>query len=71
MLLELPTKQHFEHPFISPAMAGKKGIENSRKVAGNAKKAAAAEAKSKAETAKQEAAATAEWGKGAKSNAKK
>lgn len=52
-------------------MAGKKGGENSKKVAGNAKKAEAAASKAAAEDAKREAAESAEWSKGSKSNAKK
>jgi hypothetical protein len=53
-------------------MAGKKqAVENSKKVAGNAKKAAAAQAKIDAENTKRAAAEAAEWSKGAKSNDKK
>lgn len=53
-------------------MAGKKGAgENSKKVAGNAKKAEAAAQKAAAENSKKEAADAAEWSKGAKSNSKK
>jgi hypothetical protein len=51
-------------------MAGKK-TENTKKVAGNAKKAAAAQAKNEAENAKKAADEAAEWSKGAKSNDKK
>jgi hypothetical protein len=51
-------------------MAGKKG-ENTKKVAGNAKKAEAAAEKAAAENAKKAAAEDQEWSKGAKSNAKK
>ncbi|KAI6785127.1 DUF1014 domain protein [Emericellopsis cladophorae] len=51
-------------------MAGKKG-ENSKKVAGNAKKAEAAAQKAAAENAKAEAAESAEWSKGAKGTGKK
>lgn len=53
-------------------MAGKKqAVENSKKVAGHSKKAAAAQAKQDAEDAQKAAAATTDWGKGAKSNDKK
>jgi hypothetical protein len=51
-------------------MAGKK-VENTKKVAGNAKKAEAAAAKQAVEDQKRAAAEEAEWGKGAKSSAKK
>ncbi|KAM4056840.1 coiled-coil domain-containing protein [Hirsutella rhossiliensis] len=51
-------------------MAGKKG-DNSKKVAGNARKAEAAAQKSAIEDARQETAEADKWQKGAKSNAKK
>lgn len=51
-------------------MAGKKG-ENSKKVAGNARKAEAAAKKGAAEDAQREAAEDEKWAKGSKSNAKK
>ncbi|KAF5017494.1 hypothetical protein F66182_10569 [Fusarium sp. NRRL 66182] len=51
-------------------MAGKKG-ENSKKVAGNARKAEAAAQKAAANDARQEAAEEEKWQKGAKSNSKK
>jgi len=51
-------------------MAGKKG-ENTKKVAGNAKKAEAADAKKAAEQQKQEQAASQEWSKGSKDDSKK
>ena len=51
-------------------MAGKKG-ENSKKVAGNARKAEVAAQKAAAEDSKREAAEAAEWSKGSKNNAKK
>lgn len=51
-------------------MAGKKG-ENSKKVAGNAKKAEAAAQKAAQEDAKREAAESASWQKGAKDTSKK
>ncbi|RYP32365.1 hypothetical protein DL767_005230 [Monosporascus sp. MG133] len=52
-------------------MAGKKGGENSKKAAGQARKAEAAAQKAAAEQSKKDAAEEAEWSKGAKSNAKK
>lgn len=52
-------------------MAGKKGVENSKKVAGNAKKAEAAAQKAAVEDRKKEAVESAEWGKGAKNSSKK
>ncbi|KAH8820104.1 putative coiled-coil domain-containing protein like protein [Xylogone sp. PMI_703] len=53
-------------------MAGKKaGGENTKKAAGNARKAEAAAQKAAVEDAKRAAVEDAEWGKGAKSNAKK
>ncbi|KAK2630574.1 hypothetical protein QTJ16_001394 [Diplocarpon rosae] len=53
-------------------MAGKKAAgENSKKVAGNSKKAEAAAAKLAQENAKKAAEEDADWGRGAKSNAKK
>lgn len=52
-------------------MAGKKSAENSRKVAGNAKKAEVAAQKAAAEQAKKAAAEDADWQRGAKSNSKK
>lgn len=51
-------------------MAGKKG-ENSKKVAGNARKADVAAQKAAAEDVKREASDAADWQKGSKSNAKK
>jgi hypothetical protein len=51
-------------------MAGKKG-ENTKKVAGNQKKAEAAAQKEAAENQKKAVVEDADWGKGAKSNAKK
>uniref|UniRef100_A0A0B7JHD0 DUF1014 domain protein n=1 Tax=Bionectria ochroleuca TaxID=29856 RepID=A0A0B7JHD0_BIOOC len=51
-------------------MAGKKG-DNSKKVAGNAKKAEAAAQKAAQEDAKREAAESASWQKGAKDTSKK
>lgn len=50
-------------------MAGKK--ENTKKVAGNAKKAEVAAQKAAQENAKKEAAESEDWQRGAKSNAKK
>lgn len=52
-------------------MPGKKSTENSKKVAGNAKKAEAAAQKAAVEGAKKVAAEDEEWSKGAKSTAKK
>jgi hypothetical protein len=52
-------------------MAGKKGVENSKKAAGNARKAEAAAQKSAAEDARRDAAEDEQWSKGAKSSAKK
>jgi len=53
-------------------MAGKKaGGENTKKAAGNAKKAEVASQKAEAQNAKKAQAEDQEWGKGAKSNAKK
>ncbi|KAG9242552.1 putative coiled-coil domain-containing protein like protein [Calycina marina] len=53
-------------------MAGKKAAgENTRKVAGNARKAEAAQNKAAVETDKKAAIEDEDWGKGAKSNAKK
>lgn len=53
-------------------MAGKKATgENSKKAAGNAKKAEVAAQKAAAENAKKAEAEDQEWGKGAKNNAKK
>ena len=51
-------------------MAGKK-TENTKKAAGNAKKAEAAAAKAAVEQSKKDQAEAEDWGKGAKSNAKK
>lgn len=51
-------------------MAGKKG-ENSKKAAGNARKADVAAQKAAVEDLKKEAAEAADWQKGSKSNAKK
>ena len=51
-------------------MAGKK-VENTKKVAGNAKKAEVAAQKAAAENVKNAALEEQDWGKGAKSNAKK
>lgn len=51
-------------------MAGKKG-ENSKKAAGNARKAEAAAHRSAAEEARLERAEADKWQQGAKSNAKK
>lgn len=51
-------------------MAGKKG-ENSKKVAGNARKADAAAKKNAAEDAKRAAVEDADWQKGSKNNSKK
>lgn len=51
-------------------MAGKKG-ENTKKVAGNQKKAEAAAQKQAVENQKKAAAEDEDWGRGAKSNAKK
>jgi hypothetical protein len=51
-------------------MAGKKG-ENTRKVAGNARKADAAAQKAAASDARLEAEESDKWQKGSKSNAKK
>lgn len=50
---------------------GKKGGENTKKAAGNAKKAEVAAAKAAQADASREQAESAEWNKGAKSNAKK
>ncbi|KAI1142324.1 hypothetical protein F5Y05DRAFT_409469 [Hypoxylon sp. FL0543] len=52
-------------------MAGKKGADNSKKVAGQARKAEAAAKKAAVEDAKKAAVEDAEWEKGTKSNAKK
>lgn len=53
-------------------MAGKKApVENTKKVAGNAKKAEVAAQKQAAENAKKAESEEQDWGKGAKSNAKK
>jgi len=53
-------------------MAGKKSAgENTKKAAGNAKKAEVAAQKAAVENQKKAAAEDEEWGKGAKSNAKK
>jgi hypothetical protein len=53
-------------------MAGKKAAgENTKKAAGNAKKAEVAAQKAAQENTKKAAAEDEEWGKGAKSNAKK
>lgn len=53
-------------------MAGKKQpVENTKKVAGNAKKAAAAHAKAEVEDAKKASAEAVDWGKGSKSTDKK
>ena len=53
-------------------MAGKKAAgENTKKVAGNAKKAEAAAQKAAAENAKKAEDEEQDWSKGAKSNAKK
>jgi septal ring factor EnvC (AmiA/AmiB activator) len=53
-------------------MAGKKNLgENSKKASGNAQKAEAAAAKAAAAQAQADAATAADWGKGAKSSAKK
>ena len=53
-------------------MAGKKNSgENSKKASGNAKKAEAAAQKAASENAKKAIVEDEEWGKGAKSNAKK
>jgi hypothetical protein len=51
-------------------MAGKKG-ENTKKASGNAQKAEAAAAKAAQENSKKAAVEDEDWGKGAKSNAKK
>lgn len=51
-------------------MAGKKG-DNSKKVAGNARKAEQAAQKAAADDARNEAAEADKWNKGSKSNAKK
>lgn len=52
-------------------MAGKKGTDNSKKVAGNARKAEQAAQKAAAEDAKREAAESDQWQKGSKNNSKK
>lgn len=52
-------------------MGGKKGSENSKKAAGQARKADTAAAKAAAEDAKKAAAADDKWQKGAKNTAKK
>lgn len=53
-------------------MAGKKAVgENSRKVAGNSKKAEVAAQKAAAENQKKAVVEDEDWGRGAKSNAKK
>jgi hypothetical protein len=53
-------------------MAGKKAVgENTKKVSGNAKKAEAAAQKAAAENSKKAVVEDEDWGKGAKSNAKK
>lgn len=51
-------------------MAGKKG-ENTKKAAGNARKADNAAKKSAAQDAQREAAEDADWQKGSKNNSKK
>lgn len=51
-------------------MAGKK-TENTKKVAGNAKKAEAAAKKNAAEDARRQAVEDEQWQKGSKSNSKK
>lgn len=65
--LTYPVNSLTEHLYI---MAGKKG-ENSKKAAGNARKADAAAKKNAAEDAKREAVEDEKWQKGSKSNAKK
>jgi hypothetical protein len=71
-----------DHLFASPIlhlldiksskMAGKKAAgENTKKAAGNAKKAEVAAQKAAVENQKKAAVEDEEWGKGAKSNAKK
>ncbi|KAK5998500.1 Coiled-coil domain-containing-like protein [Cladobotryum mycophilum] len=52
-------------------MAGKKAVENTKKVAGNARKAEAAAKKSAAEDAQRQGAEEDKWQQGAKSNSKK
>ncbi|KAI1377775.1 hypothetical protein F4677DRAFT_415465 [Hypoxylon crocopeplum] len=52
-------------------MAGKRGVDNSKKAAGQARKAETAAKKAAVEDAKKAAADDAEWDKGAKSNARK
>jgi hypothetical protein len=53
-------------------MPGKKGpVENTKKASGNAKKAEVAAQKQAAENAKKAQEEEQDWGKGAKSNAKK
>lgn len=65
----LPHRSRATHSLYT--MAGKKGGENSKKVAGNARKADAAGRKAAEADARQEAAEADEWSKGAKSSAKK
>lgn len=68
LLLELRTRQ----TITTANMAGKKAAgENTKKASGNAKKAEAAAAKAAQENAKKAAEEDQEWGKGAKSTAKK
>lgn len=52
-------------------MAGKKGGENSKKAAGNARKAEAAANKAATENARKDAVEDAQWQQGAKNNAKR
>jgi hypothetical protein len=67
------TKQSFlpTASFHIVIMAGPKKGENQKKVSGNAKKAEAAAAKAAVENSKKAQAEDEEWGKGAKSTAKK
>lgn len=52
-------------------MAGKKGSDNSKKAAGQARKADAAASKAAVENSKKAAVEDEEWSKGSKNNAKK
>lgn len=52
-------------------MAGKKGTDNTKKVAGNARKAEVAAQKAADQDAQREAAEGDSWQKGSKSNARK
>ncbi|KAJ3514711.1 hypothetical protein NM208_g15037 [Fusarium decemcellulare] len=65
-----PTPATHAAHFPTIAMAGKKG-DNSKKAAGNARKAEAAAQKAAVEDARREAAEDEKWQKGSKNNSKK